>query len=163
MRRTRVSPRATRPARAGHGPPLSLEKRKEQLERAEPVPAFEPKRPGRETGRHVEEVEGGNVALEEGDGLVATARGGPGARLEIVEAAVLIALGGLLLQGGEPLEDLHPFSGARGGREVVLGRGLGREGRGGREEDEEREEKEGGGAKSVSQPGGHANARPPRR
>ena len=101
------------------------------------------------------------MALEERDGLVAAPRRGESARGEVVEAAVRVPLGGLPLQAVELLEDLRPFSGARGGREVALARRARVERRRGGEE--ESEEGEGGGAADGSQPGGHAKARPPRR
>ena len=104
------------------GASLPLQQRKEQLERAGSVAAFEPERAGGEAGRHVEEVVGGDVALEERDRLVAAARRGERARGEVVEAAVGVPLGGLSLQAVEPLQDLRPSSGARGGREIALAR-----------------------------------------
>ena len=143
------------------GASLPLQQGKQQLESAGAVAAFEPERAGGEAGRNVEKVVGGDVALEECDGLVAAPRRGERARGEVIEAAVGVPLGGLSFQAVELLQDLRPFSGARGGREVALARHARVERRSGGEE--ENEEGEGGGAAEGCQPGGHAKARPPRR
>ncbi len=143
------------------GAALPLQQGKQQVERAGTVAAFEPESAGGEAGRHVEKIVGGDVALEESDGLVAAPRRGERARGEVVEAAVGVPHGGLSLQPVELFEDLRPFSGARGGREVALARHVRVEPS--RGEEEEDEEGRGGAAAEGSQPGGHAKARPPRR
>ena len=131
-RRARCGARAARRRRPSSGGAGSSSSRAPSA-----VAALEPERAGGEAGRHVEEVVGGDVALEERDGLVAAARRGESARGEVVEAAVRVALGGRRFRRVEPLEDLGPFSGARRGREVALARPASRRARGGGEESEE--------------------------
>jgi hypothetical protein len=82
------------------------------------------------------------------------ARGREGARREIVEAAVRVALGRVGLHGGQRLENLGPPAGSRSGGESFLAPGrLFAPGFRGRERQNGEERGEGGCGKGCPQPG----------
>ena len=129
LERGRVEARLERVQRDAQRPPrdgaaLPLQEREQELERAEAVARLEAQRARGEARRHVEEVVGRHVPLEDRDRGALAARGRERPGVEVVEAAVLVAERRLAPQGVEPLEDLVPAAGARRGRERLLAPGL---------------------------------------
>ena len=139
------------PQRApGDGPLLPLEEREEELESAEPVPLLEAQARGGEARGDVEEVVGGDVALEPDEGLVDAAEPAEGAGGEEVEAAVGVARRRKAVELAEAGEDAGPVLRASGLRGLLLevpkglrgdGRRVGGGRRGARRERGEREER----------------------